>query len=255
MEIIDGITMMDMGKTSPVRSWLKYKDVAMILDRSGIYAIKLCNEIVYVGQSCNLFARLLEHCTALFSDKPSTELKYKLMRNFYKDMSWEVLEYQDCDMLIEAENYYIDKYNPIFNIQTPHGEQYFWGTQEDIEDFCCGLLTMDDLHSMVKEKKKTAKETKLVKIESILDNTIQMPKHLEDGLKNHTLHGNAINEILKAIEFKKNEEKRKGEPCSMIIEIKDNKLVATSYLKNGVETGRYIGRKRRIWEWKSKKIT
>lgn len=247
MDTVDGLTMKDMGEMSPVRAWLKYKDMAIKLDRSGVYVIKLCNEPVYVGQSCNLFSRLLEHCVALFADKPSTELKYKLMRNFYKNMSWEVVTYQDVDMLIETENYYIDKYNPIFNIQTPHGEQYFWGTEEDIEDFCCGLLTIDDLRSMIKQNKKTDKEAKFVELENSLDDTIKMSKYLEDGLKNHTLHRNAIIAILKAVEFKHNEEKRRGEQCSVFIEVKDNKLIATSYLKNGTITGKYIDRKRRIW--------
>ena len=45
---IDGITMKKMGENSPVRVWLKYKELADKLDTSGIYAIKLCEEIVYV---------------------------------------------------------------------------------------------------------------------------------------------------------------------------------------------------------------
>lgn len=255
MIAVDGITMKDMGEMSPVRAWLKYKDISTELDRSGIYAIKLCDEVVYVGQSCSLFARLLEHCVALFSDKPSSELKYKLLRNFHKDMSWTVLMYEDLEMLTDGEDYYINKYKPIFNIQTPYGEQHFWGTQEDLDDFCCGLLTMDDLKSMIKTKKKTNKEVNLINIEDALDDTIKLPQLLADGLKAHTLHGNAIREILKAIEFKNSEEKRIGKPCTMIIEIKDNKLVATSYLEDGKAMGQYVSRKRRIWNWKSRKNT
>ena len=244
---IDGVTMRDMGKMSPVRAWLKYKDISTELDKSGVYAIKLCDEVVYVGQSCNLFSRLLEHCGALFSDKPSSELKYKLLRNFYKDISWTVLMYEDLEMLTDGEDYYINKYKPIFNIQTPYGEQHFWGTQEDIENFCCNLLTMDDLRSMVKSEKKTKKKIKLANIEDVLDDTIKLPQFLVDGLNTHTLHGNAVNEILKVVEFKNSEMKRTKQPCTIIVEIKDNTLIATSYLENGKPIGKYIGRKRRIW--------
>lgn len=253
MIIIDGTIMKDMGGMSPVRAWIKYKDISTELDRSGIYAIKLCDEVVYVGQSCSLFSRLLEHCVALFSDKPSSELKYKLLRDFYKDMSWTVLMYEDLEMLTDGEDYYINKYRPIFNIETPYGEQHFWGTQEDIDDFCCGLLTMDDLKSIIKQKKKTHKEENFIKIEDVLDDTIQLPKQLADGLTSHTLHGNVVREILKAIEFKNNEIKRLGKPCTVVIEIKDNKLVATSYLEDGKVMGQYVSRKRRIWNWKSRK--
>lgn len=253
MITIDGNTMRVMGEMSPVRVWLKYKDISTELDRPGIYAIKLCDEVVYVGQSCNLFSRLLEHCGALFSDKPSSELKYKLLRNFSKDMSWTVLMYEDLEMLTDGENYYISKYKPIFNIQTPYGEQHFWGTQEDIENFCCNLLTMNDLRSMVKSEKKTKKKIKLVNIEDALDDTIKLPQFLADGLKAHTLHSNAVNEILKAVEFKNSEIKRIGKPCIVTVGIEDDKLVATSRLEDGRVMGKYVGRKRRIWNWKSKK--
>lgn len=254
MITIDGITMKDMGEMSPVRAWFKYQDISTKLDKSGIYAIKLCDEVVYIGQSCSLFSRLLEHCVALFSDKPSSELKYKLLRNFYKDMSWSVLMYEDVAMLTDGEDYYINKYKPIFNIQTPYGEQHFWGTQEDLEDFCYGLLTMDDLRSMIKTKKKTNKEVNLINIEDALDDTIKLPQQLADGIKTHSLHGNAVSEILKAIEFKNSEEKRMRQPCTVVIEIKDNRLIATSYLEDGKVMGQYMSRKRRIWNWKSRKI-
>jgi hypothetical protein len=106
---------------------------------------------------------------------------------------------------------------------------------------------------MIKTKKKTNKEVNLINIESVLDDTIKLPQLLVDGLKSHSLHGNAINEILKAIEFKESETQRIDKPCSITIEIKNNKLIATSYLENGKITGQYISRKRRIWNWESRK--
>lgn len=252
---INGSTMKDMGQTSPIRAWLKYKNISLALDTPGIYAIKLCDEIVYVGQSCSLFARLLEHCAALFSDKPSSELKYVLLREHYKDLSWTVLSYEPTETLTEIENYYIDKYKPIFNIQTPKGEQHFWGTANDIEDFCCGLLTISDLKSMVKEKKKTKKEVNLLTISEYLDDTVEIPQKLRDGLEAHTLHGNAVNDIIKAIVFKERESQRIGNPCRLVIELTDNRLVATLYDMNNKHIGRREMRKRSIWDWKSRKNT
>ena len=252
--IVDGYTMKDMGQTSPIRAWLKYKDISITLDTSGIYAIKLCDEVVYVGQSGNLFARLLEHCTALFSDKPSGELKYTLLREHYKDLSWTVLSYESTETLIETENYYIDRYKPIFNIQTPKGEQYFWGTSNDIEDFCYGLLTIDDLKSLVKENKKTKKEVNFLTIVEYLDNTVEMPQKLRDGLEAHILHSNAVNDIIKALTFKEQESERMGIPCRLVIELKDDRLIATSYDINGKFTGRRVMRKRRIWDWQLRKM-
>ena len=169
-------------------------------------------------------------------------------------MSWTVLAYEDLELLTDVEDYYINKYKPIFNIHTPYGEQHFWGTQEDIENFCCNLLTMEDLKSMVKSEKKTKKKMKLTNIEDVLaDDIIKLPSILTDGLKAHTLHGNAVNEVLKVIEFQNSETKRTRKPCTVVVEIKDDRLVATSYLEDGKAIGQYVGRKRRIWNWKSKK--
>lgn len=130
---IDGITMKKMGENSPVRVWLKYKELADKLDT---------------------------YCNNLFQRKAANEIsqKYDMLRDFYKDLSWCVLAYEDLN---DAEDYYIEKYNPIFNIKTPSGNKYFWGEKED---FCCGLITMDDLKAKVKDYQKTNKELKCFKL-------------------------------------------------------------------------------------------
>lgn len=247
---IDGITMKKMGENSPVRVWLKYKELADKLDTSGIYAIKLCEEIVYVGQSNSLFTRLLEHCNNLFQGKAANEIsqKYDMLRDFYKDLSWCVLAYEDLEDLNDAEDYYIEKYNPIFNIKTPSGNKYFWGEKEDIEDFCCGLITMDDLKAKVKDYKKTNKELKILQIEDALNDTVIIPEYISEKIKNHTLHGNAVNDILKALEFQSSECRRVNHQCILKIYIENNQLHAISCDTNGNITGKYIGRKRRIWD-------
>lgn len=249
---IDGVTMKAMGQMSPVRAWLKYSDISTQLDTSGVYAIQLCNEVVYVGQSCNLFARLLEHCCAMFSNTPSSDPKYELLRKHYKDLSWTVLTDADTLILLETESYYISKYSPIFNIETPKGRKYFHFKDSDIDDFCCGLLTMDDLRKMVDDVKPTKKDKQIVIIEDLLDESILLPDILLEGIKTHNLHSNAVNEIMQVIMFKQAEEKRIKQPCRVIVEINDNRLIATSYDAKNKVIGKYIGRQRRIWDLESK---
>lgn len=121
---------------------------------TGIYGFFLCNECVYVGQSKNVFARLNNHldCFAM-SDilgNQKTYKKYKLLKPYIKELEWKVLEVINDEFdLNQAENKWINYYNPIFNLETPNGRKHFYGTQTDIDDFVYGLLSMDDLKMMV----------------------------------------------------------------------------------------------------------
>lgn len=120
---------------------------------AGIYGFFLCNECVYVGQSKNIFARLNNHLDYFaMSDTlggQKTYKKYKLLKPYIKELEWRILEFVEDEFnLDQAENIWISYYSPIFNLETPNGLKHFYGTQEDIDDFVYGLLSMEDLKTL-----------------------------------------------------------------------------------------------------------
>lgn len=147
---INSELLIKLGKLSQIEACIQYPDIARQLDKSGVYAIKLCNEVVYVGQAHVLFLRMLTHAKNLQAKKLNEAKdyrKYKLLKSYLNDVTLEVLTFtRNID---KEEKKYIRQYNPIFNIMKPEGHRYFNGTIEDIDDFVAGLSTMEDLRELV----------------------------------------------------------------------------------------------------------
>lgn len=91
-------------------------------ESSGIYALLINNQIVYVGQSKNLAQRIAQHAYELEKRNPK-EKKYQILKEvihkYQQPISFQVLE--QTDNLNERENYYIEKFTPILNTVTPSG--------------------------------------------------------------------------------------------------------------------------------------
>ena len=156
---INGI---DFAKYNPEIDWSgkyfdSYSEVANIKNRAGVYAFTLCNEIVYVGSSTNLFGRLQTHIAHINSktnrtSKSVERKKYYYLKKYISHVKFKVLDvYPDNISKEQLETYeyeYICKYNPIFNIKLKDSIQIWCGTEQNIEDFVKGLLTIDDLTKM-----------------------------------------------------------------------------------------------------------
>lgn len=126
------------------------------LMKSGIYGFFLCNECIYVGQARNLFYRLLSHLDNIsnvkFLKNDPSNTKYKYMSKYFSDLSWRVLEY--TKILDDRENYWINYYDPIFNIIKSNRTYNFIGSDKDIDDFVLGLNDMSDLQKLKIPKRK-----------------------------------------------------------------------------------------------------
>lgn len=93
------------------------------LDKSGVYAIYIEDELVYIGESSNILNRWVAHkINTLFNfkQKDYQEDKYAVLRDAMKAglrVSCNVLEYCENDktVLRARESAYINKYNPILN--------------------------------------------------------------------------------------------------------------------------------------------
>ena len=123
-------------------------------DRAGVYGFFLCSECVYVGQSKNLRRRLRRHLNRFVNidnlKDRNTNNKYRFLKPYIKYLDWSVIEYvDDASNLTITERYWIDYYNPIFNVSRFTGNKLFQGTIDDIDDFVCGLQTMDDLRKLL----------------------------------------------------------------------------------------------------------
>lgn len=94
---------------------------------SGIYALVYKNEIIYVGQSCNVRQRLISHhgyrsvLRGLYKRKQPYSDSTQFRINFYtfikenmKDIQFLAIPVEPID-LIKTEKHYIEKYKPRFN--------------------------------------------------------------------------------------------------------------------------------------------
>lgn len=95
---------------------------------SGIYSISIiygdndARKILYVGQSKNMYKRILQHVREITKDW-SNERKYQLLHNFWlktcedptKRIQFDVLEYCAVEDLDQIEQAYIDYLRPVLN--------------------------------------------------------------------------------------------------------------------------------------------
>lgn len=107
-----------------------------IYKKSGVYIIKNnINERVYVGSSVNLYKRLNAHTNNLINKKHANAA----MMNFVKKhghecLTFEVIEFCDRSVLIEKENFYINKhkaYGVGFNCSPVANAPFVGGFSEE----------------------------------------------------------------------------------------------------------------------------
>lgn len=102
---------------------------------SGIYAITIDEHIVYVGQSNNMCTRCRQHIYNTENAILSQEKKYLLLLSAELGghrVDCHTLECCPEDKLLEVEEYYITKLNPILNILVNHKRKDISGLK--IED-------------------------------------------------------------------------------------------------------------------------
>ena len=137
----------------------KYEEVAPIKKKAGVYAFTLCDEIVYVGSSINLFSRLQSHIAHIFSlgDKSKSRLelrKYHYLKKYISQVKFVVLKFCDNSIskreLEQIEYSYIEKHNPIFNVRRGDTFREWDGNEQNVDDFVNGNTFMDDLRSMIR---------------------------------------------------------------------------------------------------------
>lgn len=96
-------------------------------NRSGIYSISIIygngnRKLLYVGQSVNMYRRVLQHVREITKDW-SYSRKYQLLHNFWlttqnddnKRIQFDVLEYCEKEELNRIEQEYIDYLKPCLN--------------------------------------------------------------------------------------------------------------------------------------------
>jgi len=92
--------------------------------KAGIYRwVNLINGKQYIGSSLNLSKRLSDYFSALASKNMETKLKRSksaiysaLIKHGCYNFSLEILEYCSVENLIQREQFYIDSFEPSYNI-------------------------------------------------------------------------------------------------------------------------------------------
>ena len=84
----------------------------------GIYTIRhLTTGRCYVGSSVNCQRRWAQHKSAIRKGKhPAKHLMHGFQKHGSDAFTFEILEECDASMLLERENYWIAKLNPVFNV-------------------------------------------------------------------------------------------------------------------------------------------
>lgn len=91
----------------------------------GIYIIESICGKQYVGSAIVLRGRFMAHRCSLFkSSHDNIRLQNYFNKHGYKSLLFKVIEYCDKDLLIEREQFWIDKLNPFFNIARIAGATY-----------------------------------------------------------------------------------------------------------------------------------
>ena len=133
-----------------------FSNSAQLKTSAGVYAFVLCNEIVYIGSSTNLFSRLRTHimniqCGNKCHTHSIGERKYYYFNKYITNMQYTLL--QVCNKHIskselEAYEYeYIKTHEPIFNVQYGKQRKKWNGTDQDIDNFVNGAIAINKLKS------------------------------------------------------------------------------------------------------------
>lgn len=81
----------------------------ILTGKSGIYRIiNLINGKIYIGRSVNLKSRKSKHKTSI----TNTIISRAIQKYGHENFKFEVIEYCECDSLIEREQYYLNLFNP-----------------------------------------------------------------------------------------------------------------------------------------------
>lgn len=112
-------------------NFLKCKGLADKYEKSGIYCIKIDDDIIYIGKSHNMLKRVAQHYVGI---KSQSELKYRILAEAQRKghtINFDVLYYATesgynavKDEIGTKEGEYIRKYKPALNTQIPKETDY-----------------------------------------------------------------------------------------------------------------------------------
>lgn len=114
-------------KYTDVNKFVQQNGLLTKLDeRSGIYAITVDNQVVYIGKSQNMLERGKQHIYGIENATLTHEKRYELLLSAKlggHTIDIVPVEYVDLRRLTDRENFYIDRLKPLLNIMTPTGRK------------------------------------------------------------------------------------------------------------------------------------
>ena len=86
---------------------------------SGVYMIysNIDKKLNYIGSSININQRIRNHYLEIINLRHNNKkMQNYFIKNGLDNFKYDILEVVDIENLIEREQYYIDKFNPYFNV-------------------------------------------------------------------------------------------------------------------------------------------
>lgn len=127
---------------------------ASVLNYAGIYAFTLCGEIVYVGSSIKPLNRLRTHIISIqhgdnCHSLSVAERKYYYLNKHISNVEFHIMKAYDKHIAkhqLESYEYeYMNHYCPIFNVNYGGNIIKWCGTDQDIDDFVDGKVSINTL--------------------------------------------------------------------------------------------------------------
>ena len=98
----------------------KYRKLFYLKKTCGVYQLKIGRK-TYIGSTCDLYVRLVEHSAGL---RRNTHRNKALQKHFniHRKIKYRILSFCEVDQLKTTEQFYINKYKPTLNLRNKVGQ-------------------------------------------------------------------------------------------------------------------------------------
>ena len=137
--------------------------------KAGVYRwINNINKNTYVGSSINLSVRFYTYYSLRYLAKSNRLIDRALLKHGFSNFSLEILEYCDVKVLLEREQYYLDKLKPLYNIVVKAGSTIGYKHTEETLQKMRDFILSDEM--LAKKRLSTKNATAARKISITVKN-------------------------------------------------------------------------------------
>ena len=133
--------------------------------KAGIYRwINNINKNTYVGSSINLSVRFYTYYNLRYLAKSNRLIDRALLKHGFSNFSLEILEYCDVKLLLEREQYYLDKLKPLYNMVEKAGSTIGYKHTEETLQKMRDFILSDEMLARKRLSTKNATSARRIPI-------------------------------------------------------------------------------------------